>query len=319
MTSGDIRVPGEAAPANEILSGNKLLFVRRHWKLLSLWPVLGIIVIGILWFAEASQIEHDRRAAASDALRDVAILSKAYAQYLDRSLEQADQLSLLIKYEWEHGRNTLKLEDLTSLGIFPASQYVLVSIIDRNGMALTGSLPVQGSKSLADRDYYQFHKTDGSAGLRIGTPAMGRIAKKTVVQLTRRLNDAQGNFDGVVLISVQPSHFDTFYDSASFGREGLLALIGLDGKLRASRIGDGSGDNGMSLTGSALPNSADQAPAVALYGPTWFADRQARYLGQSRLEHFPMVAVAGLAEQERLLPYLETKTVLLDEAPPGYA
>ena len=306
MAPGNISNPGHAAPEIGMLSCNKLLFVREHWKLLSVWPVLGIFVIAILWFAELSQIELDRRAAASDGLLDAAILSKAYAQYLDRSLEQADQLSLLIKYEWEHERDTFKIEELASLGIFPASQYVLVSIIDRDGASLTGSLPVKSLGSLADRDYFQFHKTHASGGMRIGTPTIGRISKKTVVQLTRRLDDAQGNFDGVVLIAVEPSHFNTFYDSASFGKQGLLALIGQDGKLRASRVGESAADSGMSLSGLVLPTVADNAPTVALYQSMWFADRQARYLGQSQLEHFPMVAVAGLSEQERLLPYLET-------------
>ncbi len=306
MTPGDIRVPGNGAPANSLPSCNKLMFVRQHWKLLSVWPLLGIFIIAILWVAESSQVELDRRAAATDALRDAAILSKAYAQYLDRSLEQADQLSLLIKYEWEHGRNTLKLEELTGLGIFPATQYVLVSIIDARGLPQTGSVPVKGFATLADRDYFQFHSAHASGALRIGTPTVGRITKKNVVQLTRRLDDAQGNFDGVVLIAVEPAHFNTFYDSASFGQQGLLALIGQDGTLRASRIGEASTDSGMSWSALALPTAAENTPTVALYQPAWFTDRQARYLGQSRLEHFPMVAVAGLSEQERLLPYLET-------------
>ncbi|HEY8024647.1 MAG TPA: EAL domain-containing protein [Burkholderiaceae bacterium] len=275
----------------------------RNWKLLSVWPVLGLIVIGVLWFAEQSQVELDRRAAANDGLRDAATLSKAYARYIDRSLEQADQLSLFIQHEWEHRGNSLKLEELSQLGIFPASQYAFVSIINRDGIVLTGSLSATSVNSLADRDYFQFHKHHADTSLRIGTPTVGRISKRIVIQLTRRLVDGQGNFDGVLLIAVEPAQLTSFYDNASFGKHGLLALIGQDGRVRAGRVGE---DMLQLPHEHALPLIAGDVATSALYDRQWFADRQARYVGQSPLGHFPMVAIAGFSEQERLSPYQDT-------------
>ena len=66
----------------------------------------------------------------------------------------------------------------------------------------------------------------------ISRPLIGRISGKWSVQFVRRLFDAGGAFDGVVVASLDPAFLSRFYASVDSGR-GALLLAGQDGFLRA--------------------------------------------------------------------------------------
>lgn len=280
----------------------KRAFLAQNVALLAFWPIVCFIVGALLWLTMQSQLETERSALAKDALQDATGLARAYAQHLNRSIEQVDQITLLIKHDWEQSHHALRLQQLLQKGIFTASRFDFVAIIDRNGLLFTGTLPATDSVTVTDREYFQFHRDDTSHQLHIGKPVVGRISGRTVVQFTRRLELPDGSFDGVVLIAVRPDYFAAFYDGASLGQAGLLALAGLDGELRMARIG--ASNTGAPPALRTLP-AFDGGPA--LRESRWFGDHQARFIATEKLTGYPMVAILGLSEHERLAPYRESR------------
>ena len=291
---------------NVLTSGTgKCAFLKQNIALLAFWPIACFIVGALIWLTLQAQLETDRTALAKDALQDATALTRAYAQDLTRSIEQVDQITLLIKYEWEQSHHALRLPQLLQKGIFTASRFELVAIIDRNGLLFTGTLPSTQPVTVTDREFFQFHRDNTSHQLHIGKPVVGRVSGRSVVQFTRRLELPDGSFDGVVLIAVRPDYFTTFYDGASLGEAGLLALTGSDGELRMARIGAGStGGTGAVPALRALP-VLDRGPM--LRESRWFGDHQARFVAAEKLADYSLLAIVGLSEHERLAPYRESR------------
>jgi hypothetical protein len=55
------------------------------------------------------------------------------------------------------------------------------------------------------------------------------------VHFTRRLDDALGNFAGIVIVETDPAYFTSSYERSRLGELGMLALVGSDGIVRALR------------------------------------------------------------------------------------
>lgn len=286
-------------------------FLKGNILPIAVWPLVCVALGTLLWMGMFAKFNEDKRVAETNVLKEAQALSHAYAQYVSRATEQIDQLTLLIKYDWERSRRPLPLENLSVQGAFPAARYVLTTVIDRHGTPITGSLPPgQWPPNVADREYFLFHRDNTSPALRIGKPNTGRISSKTTIQFTRRLEKADGTFDGVVLVSVEPAYFATFYDRPSFGKSGLIAVIGKDGAVRTARIG-GAGEKELGLQAGnalrALPPLDAPGSSSSLHGPEWFADGRARYIAHAALPAYPLTAVVGLSAEEHLAPYWQTR------------
>jgi diguanylate cyclase (GGDEF)-like protein len=293
----------------------ELAFLKGSIALVLMWPSLGMLLIAVLWISVQSKIDADREARESETLRDATVLAAAYADHLTRTIEEIDQITLLLKYEWEKSHRALMLEDLLAQRIFPASQFTFVTIIGRNGIPVTGTLPLKKPPSVADRDYFHFHAQNDSNALVISKPAMGRVSMRPVIQFTRRLNDAAGAFDGVVLISTSPTYFASFRDGANIGKDGLLATIGKDGVLRMSSVGS-SNDSGTVL--QTVP-PATLTAAGSRRTHDWFADRTDRFVAWKPLSAYPLVALVGLSADESLAPYRASWAALRNVAILGSA
>ena len=64
------------------------------------------------------------------------------------------------------------------------------------------------------------------------------------LHFSRRLNAADGAFDGVVIVAVGAGYFVSGYDTAKLGEHGVLGIVGTDGIVRVRRTGESevSGD-----------------------------------------------------------------------------
>ena len=78
----------------------KLQFLKGNLVSVLVWPALCLVLGVLLWGATAVKLANDRQQAQESALRNVASLSGAYAQYLTRTIEQMDQIAMQVQYDW---------------------------------------------------------------------------------------------------------------------------------------------------------------------------------------------------------------------------
>ena len=271
-------------------------YIRRNLRFMILWPLLAILLTFLLWSAIFSKLASDKKQLEANALKKSASISKAYAQYLTRTVEQLDILAQQIKFGWEKSNGSLNFEKMSVDSAFSIPQFASIAIYDVNGMPVTTTIPVTKKFTVVDREYFQFHKTNTSNALRIGAPTIGRISGKKIMQVTRRVEKDGGVFDGVLVMGIAPEFFTLFSDDHVLGKSGILAFIGEDGLERMSKVGDTQRDSSPLATQKIDPN-------LAIRETHLFPDGRTRFVATHKLTDDPFFALVGLEQQDVLQPY----------------
>lgn len=117
----------------------------------------------------------------------------------------------------------------------PAS-VIQVTYVDRTGAVVASNLlPPGNGVTLADREHIRVHMNDDptDAGIFISKPVKGRISGAWSLQFTRALRADDGKLRGIIAASYQISDFIEFYEKLLPKGDGLIALVGFDGVVRA--------------------------------------------------------------------------------------
>jgi len=184
-----------------------------------------------------------KQSAAADA---AAVSSRELPGHLRgtgscRALREIDQTLNLVKSWPERQGSRRTLADLKDKGLLPPDMLFVVSIADREGAIVESTRPSE-RRNVADQDF--FRKPRDTESFYIGQLPRGPTGEEKL-QFTRRLNAANGAFDGVVIVAVDAEYFVSGYEPAKLGEHGVLGLLGADGVFRVRRTGDAvfSGDS----------------------------------------------------------------------------
>jgi diguanylate cyclase (GGDEF)-like protein/PAS domain S-box-containing protein len=273
----------------------KYRFLRKNLFLILIWPIAAALLLWLLWTLTLSKIDSSRAAVSENALTQVTSLSRAYAAQLLHSVEQIDQMTLSLKYDWEESDTVLDLEQQRTRGLYPESSLLIASIIDTNGKIATSSLISNPSvrPSVADLEYFRTHQAGGALGLLISKPSIGRHVQRPVVRFSRRLENADGSFDGVALVSVEPAYLTAFHDESVLGNGDFISVRFADGALLATKTG-GRSDVAFYRTDPVFsaPTGVAEEPAEK------FEDGQPRFVAWKKLDAYPLVALAALSKPD---------------------
>lgn len=273
-------------------------FLRGRLRIIAIWPLIGLVLAAAIWQITSSQIEKQKQTLLKNGAEEVALLSGAYAEQLARPLEQIDQITRNLKYYWETGGGTLRLEDQTRAGLYPVTDMLYVTIADRRGDIVSTTLP-RKRVNLAQRDYFlTLQKSDNNQFV-ITKPSIGAGSGKMIIRFSRRLNAKDGTFDGIVMVSVEPEYFYSPTVDAALGKNGFLALRTMDGVVLAKRMGENIRSNATVYKASPVITTALGVQHVE---SNRFVDGRSRIVAWQRIKNYPLLAVAGLSEDEVLLP-----------------
>ncbi|MBB4513447.1 diguanylate cyclase [Paraburkholderia fungorum] len=90
--------------------------------------------------------------------------------------------------------------------------------------------------SFADRDYFTVQRNNPSVGLYISHPYPSQVRGGALaVGLSRRIDTAQGAFDGIALVSIRIEYFEHLLDNIDLGPNGGGFIVLDNGTLLASR------------------------------------------------------------------------------------
>jgi hypothetical protein len=104
---------------------------------LLLWPAALAVLVAGLWWLTLTRIASDRVAADEAIFKEALSSSKAYAEQLDRTISQIEQLTLSLQYQWVKNPAVVSLEEQLLYGIFPRYGKIYASIVGEHGKGIT--------------------------------------------------------------------------------------------------------------------------------------------------------------------------------------
>jgi diguanylate cyclase (GGDEF)-like protein/PAS domain S-box-containing protein len=273
----------------------------------SLWalPAFGVLLVAGMWAAAWVQVQTTERALIGATTHTTENLAAEFEQYTQRAIKDVDRMALLVKYEFEQ-HDSIDLPRLIREGLLvEGSEQVVLSIADAEGNIIARNQPFKPF-SIADREYFRLHRDRDTGLLDISKPVVGRTSGLATVLSSRRLNHPDGSFAGIVLVAVTPEYFMEFYQESELGKRGSLELFGVDGTLRARRVGndvtsaaDGSGAQLMALA---------RTNASGHYEAQSDPDHVKRIVAYRKLADYPFIVTAAQATDEALGDFYERRS-----------
>ena len=167
-------------------------------------------------------------------------------------------------------------------------------------------MPINGNPNFSGRPHFIHHRDSPSNDIWIGTPTIGLLLHRPVIQVSRRLNHPDGSFAGDLVVGMTNDFFTPLTNGALFGKGSAQVLIGDDNVIRVVLL-----NNVFKVAEAEAfrpgPNCLYAAQATRLAGGC-FSDGEARYVAMTHLGNYPYKAVVGLSEREVLAPSLVHKT-----------
>ncbi|MES2019660.1 MAG: EAL domain-containing protein [Pseudomonadota bacterium] len=273
-------------------------------------PLFAVLLLVVIWSSTFHFIEIERSAAQGVARNSSRELLDTYEAQVQRNLGGIDQTLKVLKYAVELKGAAGALPALNQQGLLPPALVFMVSIADRNGMTVASN-PAAKPTDISHAPYFTFHKDSDSDTPFASQTTRGVGNADWHVHFTRRLNDAAGQFAGVVIVKVDPSYFTSGYEHARQGEQGALGLYGPEGVFRVLRVGD---KVSWGQDAAALATANDRGE---LFASPW--DGVRRYTAVRHLHGFSLSAVVGLAEREQLAGFEQQRRNYLWAAASGSA
>jgi diguanylate cyclase (GGDEF)-like protein len=269
-------------------------------------PAVAIALIAAIWVAAIIRIEVEGREARETAAAASAELASSFSAHIAKTVHDADVVVRWVKYEYERSPATFNVVAFERQGLIAADTALQVTIVGANGEVLQTTTPPARPVNLADRPHFIIHKINPDVGLYISQPVLGRVSHHWTLQFTRRLNNPDGSFAGVVVVSEDPNYLTNGFYNHLLGPDGMLAVISDNGYLLSRR--------------TSLGNASPVGPPAAAYREmmgekggvfTDPVDYVRRFVTYRHLPQYPVAVLVGLSERDALADYQHAKVLYL--------
>ena len=283
---------------------DKLEFVRRTPSIFTTWLLFALAVTLVGWGTLFANLRDAKNAIEQRTLENANALARTHADRLMRSFNSLDRVARHVRSDWQRSNKDFDLEQLVKEGVFPDHAQYYVTLVDRDGMPFTSTLPNLNRVPLGDRPYFRFQREATVDQLYISELMLSRMSATNVVNLSRRLMDMHGTFNGIVLVSVPMRSFTANYDMAILGRHGLLGVVSDDRALGLGRIGENDLLPEAAASVASLANGfSSESGYKRIDGGDELIDKRSRFLGWHPVSGYPLTALVGLDETDTLAQY----------------
>ncbi|POA17734.1 diguanylate cyclase [Pseudomonas sp. FW300-N1A1] len=169
-------------------------------------------------------------------------------------------------------------------------------LFDRDGQwVVTSFNDLPRRKGVADRDYFKFHQQNPSLQAHIGPAVRSRQNGEWIIPLSRRVNDRNGEFQGVLLAGIRMAYFEQFFKSFDLDDNGSMFLALSDGTLLARRPYEEQRIGESLAQGEIFSRYLPQAPSGNAMIRS-VLDDVVRLYGYRQLDAYPLVVSAAVPE-----------------------
>lgn len=199
--------------------------------------LLGLCVISILGLGLYHEHEM-RRADIASATHEARNLARSLVQHIEDTVDLANSALLGIAHRLEtDGFNAETLQKLQGFlqlrkQNLPWVRGLFIYGPDGSWLATTEAVRLSDYNN-ADRDYFQYHRANSDPSPHVGKPVQSRSSGAWIITISRRVNEPDGSFGGVVLATVDVAYFSQNFGRFDIGAGGSITLLDADTTLLA--------------------------------------------------------------------------------------
>lgn len=272
--------------------------VRPALIVLSFW----LIATTALVVATGLLVWDDRARQLANAEKHLDALSVILAEQTTRTFQSVDLILLGVTERFRQETTAgqpLAVESVNMLlgaRISGASQVRSLFVVGADGGVQYSALNSPVGIFLGDRDYVRAHSERLSPGFFISQPVQNRVDGEWSIFMSRRLEDAGGNYRGVVAASIPLSYFDTLYKSIKPSESSSIALVLSNGELlyREPHSGEQPGEP---LLTEDVFRVVGQNPGRSVVR---VGDHAVRMVAYRNVDDFPLVTIISISETSAL-------------------
>ena len=264
-----------------------------------IWIAACLLLLLFVWGMVYAKISYDHAQLHHRAESLARSRAQVYAEQLNRTAKEIDQISLTVSYQWQHVKMPLDLVDQYQKAMHHTPTFP--AVIGTDGRIISSWRQASIGLDVSGLPFFQMARDLTDTGLRINprSPGVGGMTGKSTIRFTRRVNDAKGKFAGVVMVSVEPSYL-TSLSADDVLNEGDFVSVRLadSGELLVSKTANGR----ESVYFRRDPELAG-AEGYSHEPGERFIDGKPRYVAWKKLKDYPLVALAGITDDSAVAAY----------------
>jgi diguanylate cyclase (GGDEF)-like protein/PAS domain S-box-containing protein len=278
-------------------SATPSFYLRFRLRLLLGFGLLAMLLLALLSWEIYSQYQNDRREAYARTEHfsramiahvgsEIAIVDGALAR-------TAEALARLDKTDLRAPEVIGRI--LAPSGGAPDTVFWMHFIDERGlGVAASNHASITGV-SYADRSYFKAHLGASDTGLFISPPEFGRVSKRRLFFLSRRVVSSTGAFIGVVVAPVDAAALAAVFQDALFQPDLSITLLHSSGKIiaRAPRFEESFAQ---AITTSELFRRITVSHKGSYESPSKI-DQTHRIYSYQKIGDFPLTVAVGIASE----------------------
>ncbi len=267
-----------------------------------------------MWAFVIDEVKHQRALATETARNDAMNLATAFEAHVHSVIELMDIVLLdMRKHLLQYPQTQHYVYDgLQGYGGFVTQ----LAVIDKNGLLVFSNLaPSDKPVDLSDREHFRVHQDHPLEDrLFISKPVLGRVSKQWTIQFTRPIHQ-NGEFAGVLVLSMPTSFFTDYYQQINVGPNGSIVLVGTDRSLRAIASGTPIPSRyGRFKLPENKPYFDPNAPARGYYEGVSAIDGEYRLGAYRRLTNDGVVVVVLLSPKDFMAAFDKRRELLIVSA-----
>ncbi|QYF96118.1 PAS domain S-box protein [Massilia sp. PAMC28688] len=256
-----------------------------------------------MWIAVSVQLRLERAASRNEGVAHSQQLARVLSEHVAHVLRQSDHATQLFSLKHEESGGAFPLAAFARQGglldsVLPARLELPMAVLDRNG-EVTDALHGFGRAPLGQEAFFQSLAAGGGNAPLVSAVVVDSGTGHWNIRVARRLNQRGGQFDGALVMLIDPNLFIDDYDRIDVGERGAQILTTRDGLLSAGRIGErlfSSGPLGFRPRRAAGASSDEVLAGRPL-------DATARLYSQAPVPRYGLTAVVGIERAVALERY----------------
>jgi diguanylate cyclase (GGDEF)-like protein len=204
------------------------------WPYVALWSVLTVGVAALALYV----LDTSRTAAVEAGRAEAGNLARVMAENVDQVLSGIDRTLTVAKVMHEERLTSEPLKRMAQVmqPLQGTDAERRVNHFDAGGRFVASSdaeLRLPGAVSIADRRYFIEARTRNDLPLYIGEPMFGRVSHAIIIPIAKRLQAADGSFDGVVVTALDPHRLVHVFRRLRVGERSSVGIAHRDGPVLA--------------------------------------------------------------------------------------